>query len=195
MAYGLSAAGSDWQEWKVRDVRTGQDLPDHIKWVKFSGASWTKDGKGFFYSRYDEPTEGGQTHQGELFPETLLPSPRHAAVRGQAGLSSARPEGMGLRRQRSPTTAAISSSRKAGHGPEEPRVLPGLAAARTRPWSKLLNRLRRRLHVHRQRRPGLLVQDRPRTRRAAASSPSTSRSRNARTGRKSSRKPPKRWKA
>ena len=57
MAYGLSSAGSDWQEWKVRDVRTAQDLPDHINWVKFSGASWTKDGKGFFYSRYDEPTE------------------------------------------------------------------------------------------------------------------------------------------
>lgn len=57
MAYGLSASGSDWQEWKVRDVRTGTDLPDQIKWVKFSGASWTKDGKGFYYSRYDEPTD------------------------------------------------------------------------------------------------------------------------------------------
>jgi prolyl oligopeptidase len=57
MAYGLSAAGSDWQEWKVRDVTTGKDLPDSIKWVKFSGASWTRDGKGFFYSRYAEPNE------------------------------------------------------------------------------------------------------------------------------------------
>ncbi len=57
MAYGLATAGSDWQEWKVRDVRTGQDRPDRIQWVKFSGASWTKDGQGFFYSRYDEPTE------------------------------------------------------------------------------------------------------------------------------------------
>ncbi len=54
-AYSLSASGSDWQEWKVRDVSTGKDLPDLIKWVKFSGASWTRDGKGFFYSRYDEP--------------------------------------------------------------------------------------------------------------------------------------------
>jgi prolyl oligopeptidase len=57
MAYGLSTAGSDWQEWKVRDVRTGEDLSDQIKWVKFSGASWAKDSQGFFYSRYDEPTE------------------------------------------------------------------------------------------------------------------------------------------
>jgi prolyl oligopeptidase len=55
MAYGTAVSGSDWQEWHVRDVDTGKDLPDLIKWVKFSGASWTKDGKGFFYSRYDEP--------------------------------------------------------------------------------------------------------------------------------------------
>lgn len=55
IAYGLSTAGSDWQEWRVRDVATGTDLPDRLQWVKFSGAAWTKDGKGFFYSRYDEP--------------------------------------------------------------------------------------------------------------------------------------------
>ena len=57
MAYGLSTSGSDWQEWKVRDVATSEDLSDHLKWIKFSGASWTHDGKGFFYSRYDEPNE------------------------------------------------------------------------------------------------------------------------------------------
>jgi prolyl oligopeptidase len=58
MAYGLSRAGSDWEDWKVRDVRTGQDLPDEVHWVKFSSASWTKDNRGFFYSRYDEPGKG-----------------------------------------------------------------------------------------------------------------------------------------
>jgi prolyl oligopeptidase len=55
LAYSLSSSGSDWQEWKVRDVTTSKDLSDHLKWVKFSGVSWTRDGKGFFYSRYDEP--------------------------------------------------------------------------------------------------------------------------------------------
>jgi len=55
LAYGISLAGSDWQEFKVRDIESGADLPDYIKWAKSSGASWTKDGKGFFYSRYDEP--------------------------------------------------------------------------------------------------------------------------------------------
>ena len=57
MAYGLSSSGSDWQEWQVRDVDTGEDLADHLKWIKFSGASWTHDSQGFFYSRYDEPNE------------------------------------------------------------------------------------------------------------------------------------------
>jgi prolyl oligopeptidase len=57
LAYGLSASGSDWQEWKVRDVRTAADLGDDIKWVKFSGASWTLDNRGFYYSRYDEPAD------------------------------------------------------------------------------------------------------------------------------------------
>src|SRR5579871_182103 len=58
MAYSLSRAGSDWQELRVRDVNTGQDLADEIHWVKFSGASWSKDNAGFYYSRYDEPKTG-----------------------------------------------------------------------------------------------------------------------------------------
>lgn len=57
LAYGTAASGSDWNEWKVRDVATGKDLADHLKWVKFSEASWAKDGNGFYYSRYDEPKE------------------------------------------------------------------------------------------------------------------------------------------
>lgn len=55
IAYSTSVSGSDWREWRVRDVESGKDLGDHLKWAKFSGASWTKDAKGFFYSRYDEP--------------------------------------------------------------------------------------------------------------------------------------------
>ena len=55
LAYGLAVAGSDWQEWKVREIESGKDRADTIKWVKFSDASWNRDGSGFFYSRYDEP--------------------------------------------------------------------------------------------------------------------------------------------
>ncbi len=57
-AYGVAASGSDWNTWKVLDIATGKDLPDELNWIKFSGASWTKDGKGFFYTRYDEPKPG-----------------------------------------------------------------------------------------------------------------------------------------
>lgn len=57
IAYGVSASGSDWQEWQVRNIATGEDLTDRLQWIKFSGAAWTKDGRGFFYSRFDEPNE------------------------------------------------------------------------------------------------------------------------------------------
>jgi prolyl oligopeptidase len=67
LAYGTAASGSDWTEWRVRDVDTGKDLPDLVKWVKFSGASWTKDGKGFFYSRYDEPKQGSMLRDTNYF--------------------------------------------------------------------------------------------------------------------------------
>ena len=58
VAYGLQSAGSDWTEWKVRDVDSGKDLSDHLLWSKFSDAAWTHDSKGFFYSRYPEPKQG-----------------------------------------------------------------------------------------------------------------------------------------
>ncbi len=61
LAYGTSASGSDWQEFRVRAVADGRDLDDHLRWIKFSGASWTRDGKGFFYSRYPEPTGAALT--------------------------------------------------------------------------------------------------------------------------------------
>ena len=61
LAYGTSASGSDWEEFRVRDVAEGRDRSDHLKWIKFSGASWTNDGAGFFYSRYPEPVDKALT--------------------------------------------------------------------------------------------------------------------------------------
>jgi len=60
LAYSISTSGSDWQELHVRNVEDGRDLSDVVKWVKFSGIAWTHDNKGFFYSRYDEPTSGNK---------------------------------------------------------------------------------------------------------------------------------------
>ena len=58
LAYGIAKAGSDWEQWGVREVGTGKDREDRIEWVKFSAAVWAKDGSGFYYSRFDAPKEG-----------------------------------------------------------------------------------------------------------------------------------------
>jgi prolyl oligopeptidase len=60
MAYATSASGSDWMTWHVRDVATRVDLPDEVRWSKFSGAAWTLDGRGFYYGRYAEPDPAQQ---------------------------------------------------------------------------------------------------------------------------------------
>ncbi|MDB6091672.1 MAG: prolyl oligopeptidase Serine peptidase family [Gammaproteobacteria bacterium] len=57
-AYALSDAGSDWQTWHVRDVDTGADLPDEVRWSKAGGGSWRKDGSGFYYTCFAEPKNG-----------------------------------------------------------------------------------------------------------------------------------------
>ncbi|MGK7929496.1 MAG: prolyl oligopeptidase family protein [Spirulina sp.] len=66
-AYSISKSGSDWQEWKIKNIETKEDLPDLLKWVKFSGAWWTRDSRGFFYSRYDEPNEETQFEEVNYF--------------------------------------------------------------------------------------------------------------------------------
>jgi prolyl oligopeptidase len=62
LAYARSEAGSDWQQIFLVDAATGQERPDHLKWARFSDIAWSRDGKGFYYSRYPEPAEG-QEHQ------------------------------------------------------------------------------------------------------------------------------------
>ena len=64
-AYALASAGSDWVEIKVLDTKSMQPLADHIKWVKFSGASWTRDARGFYYSAYDAPKEGDAVYSAQ----------------------------------------------------------------------------------------------------------------------------------
>lgn len=57
LAYSISDGGSDWRIWKVLDINSGENLEDTIKWAKFSGASWETDDSGFFYQKYDEPSD------------------------------------------------------------------------------------------------------------------------------------------
>lgn len=58
VGYGVSRGGSDWNEYYVKEIESGKQLDDHLKWIKFSNLAWFKDG--FFYSRFDEPKEGEQ---------------------------------------------------------------------------------------------------------------------------------------
>jgi prolyl oligopeptidase len=58
VAYGIQEAGSDWRTWRIREIESGIILDDELKWVKFSGMSWTKDSNSLYYSRYDEPKQG-----------------------------------------------------------------------------------------------------------------------------------------
>ena len=55
LGYAVAQAGSDWAEWRVRDVATGKDASDLIQWTKGSSISWAADDRGFYYARYAEP--------------------------------------------------------------------------------------------------------------------------------------------
>jgi prolyl oligopeptidase len=59
LAYALSRSGSDWNEYRIKDLITGEDTADTLRWVKFSRMSWTHDSAGFFYSRYPTPPDTG----------------------------------------------------------------------------------------------------------------------------------------
>lgn len=52
LAYTTAAGGSDLLDINLRNLATKQDLPDRLSRVKFSDISWTRDSKGFYYSRF-----------------------------------------------------------------------------------------------------------------------------------------------
>jgi prolyl oligopeptidase len=54
LVYGVSSGGSDWQDLRVRDVESGIDLADHLRWAKFVTISWLADSSGFYYTRFPE---------------------------------------------------------------------------------------------------------------------------------------------
>lgn len=59
-AYGVHKKGADWEQFYIRDADSMKDLPDELNWIKFSQINWTKDGKGFMYSRYPAPSQLNQ---------------------------------------------------------------------------------------------------------------------------------------
>jgi prolyl oligopeptidase len=90
LAYAISASGSDWQTWRVRNVDTGQDLPEVLEWSKFSGAAWRRDGSGFYYARYPAPAEG-QTYAGANYNQQLY-FHRHNTAQSEDALVYERPD-------------------------------------------------------------------------------------------------------
>lgn len=70
LVYMVAISGSDWNEIFVKNIETGEMLPDHIEWVKFSGISWY-DG-GFFYSAYDKPEKGSELSKANEFQKVYF---------------------------------------------------------------------------------------------------------------------------
>ena len=72
LAYSTQASGSDWQEWRIRTIASGEDYPEVIKWSKFSGAAWLPDGSGFYYNRYAEPKSATQFKDANYFQKVYF---------------------------------------------------------------------------------------------------------------------------
>jgi prolyl oligopeptidase len=75
LAYGVADAGSDWAVWHVRDIETGKDLPDEIRWNKFNPVAWAPDQHSFYYLKFPEPKPGealrAQNENGKLYLHRL----------------------------------------------------------------------------------------------------------------------------
>jgi prolyl oligopeptidase len=70
LAYTTKVSGSDWQTWHVRDVATGADRADVLRWSKFSTCAWLPDDSGFLYERYPQP-QTGETYKGALYDHAV----------------------------------------------------------------------------------------------------------------------------
>jgi prolyl oligopeptidase len=74
LAYGLSTSGSDWQEYHIRNIDTGQDYDDHLKWTKFTSVAWKHDNSGFYYNRFPDPStlpDEDQTKYNQVYWHSL----------------------------------------------------------------------------------------------------------------------------
>jgi prolyl oligopeptidase len=66
LAYGVSPGGSDWTEWRLRDVATGKDLPDVLRWTKYYPPVFAADGKSLYYSGFPAPPPGEELSARDL---------------------------------------------------------------------------------------------------------------------------------
>ena len=84
MAVSVQKAGSDWQDITLWDLQSMKPMADTLKWAKFSGVAWYKDG--FFYSRYPAPRKRHRTERGQPVATGLLPQTGRSAGKGCTGM-------------------------------------------------------------------------------------------------------------
>jgi prolyl oligopeptidase len=88
VAYTTAEGGSDLQDIRLRDLGTGRDLPEVIPRVKFSGISWTRDGTGFYFSRFRGSAAGANLHDANTHHQLWY----HPVGAGQERLIFQRPD-------------------------------------------------------------------------------------------------------
>ena len=66
LAYGVSQGGSDWTDWHFRDIASGKDLPDVLRWIKYYHPIFSPDGKGLYYSAFPAPPPGQELRARDL---------------------------------------------------------------------------------------------------------------------------------
>jgi prolyl oligopeptidase len=66
LAYGVSPGGSDWTEWRVRDLAARRDLPDVLRFIKYYPPAFARDGQGLYYSAFPAPQSGAELSTRDL---------------------------------------------------------------------------------------------------------------------------------
>jgi prolyl oligopeptidase len=66
LAYGVSEAGSDWTDWHIRDLSTGQDLPDVLAHTKYYAPVWSADDRNLIFSAFPAPKAGEELATADL---------------------------------------------------------------------------------------------------------------------------------
>jgi prolyl oligopeptidase len=66
LAYGVSVSGSDWTDWHIRDLSSGRDLPDVIRFTKYYAPVFSDDDRGIYYSAFPAPPAGAELSAQDL---------------------------------------------------------------------------------------------------------------------------------
>ena len=87
LAYGVSVSGSDWTDWHLRDLSSGRDLPDVIRYTKYYAPVFSHDDRGLYYSAFPAPAAGAELSTADLGNAVFY----HAiGTRGRGGPKTAR---------------------------------------------------------------------------------------------------------